>query len=92
MSVEEELMNDIMSLMASFSGNYMVCVLKEIVKNKTKGDNNGQKKRYTLEELQEIVSSKELDRLFIEHYLTKVGVDKEHFELDDELTIDDIMK
>ena len=80
-----------MSLMASFSGK-LYGMRSKRNRKKTK-EITMDKKRYTLDELEEMVGSKELDRLFIEHCLTKVGVDKEHFEIDDDDSIiGDIMK
>lgn len=91
-SVEQELMNDMMSLIASFQVNYMVCGQKV----------NGQKERIyimtnprkemTLQELEELIGKEQVERLFLEHYLILVGKDKEAVKLVDDLTLNDIME
>lgn len=48
-------------------------------------------KQMTLSELEELIGKDQVERLFLEHYLTLVGKNKEHVKLADGLELEDIM-
>jgi DNA binding domain protein, excisionase family len=66
-SVEKELVNDMMSLIASFSGKLYG------LRSKEKRIKKGQNKTYSFEDLQRLVGEEELEQMFIEHYSTKLS-------------------
>lgn len=45
----------------------------------------------TLFELEELIGKDQVERLFLEHYLTLVGENKEHVKIADGLELEDIM-
>lgn len=49
-------------------------------------------KHMTLAELEELIGKDQVERLFLEHYLTLVGKEKEHIELVDGFELTDIME
>ena len=49
-------------------------------------------KQMTLAELEELIGKEQVERLFLEHYLTLTGKDKEHIELADGFKLTDIME
>lgn len=50
------------------------------------------KKQYTLEELEQLLGKEQVDRLFLEHYLTLVGRNKTKTIIADDLKLEDIME
>lgn len=50
------------------------------------------KKQMTLQELEDMIGKDQVERLFLEHYLTLVGKDNKHVELDENISLDDIME
>lgn len=50
------------------------------------------KKQMTLQELEDMIGEDQVERLFLEHYLTLVGKDNKHVELDENISLDDIME
>lgn len=70
----------------------MVCgqkVNKKIRKDKAMTQNH---KEMTLKELEEWLGKEQVERLFLEHYLTLVGKDNQKVKLADHLNLDDIME
>ena len=49
-------------------------------------------KEMTLKELEEWLGKEQVERLFLEHYLTLVCKDKQKVKLADHLNLDDIME
>ena len=49
-------------------------------------------KERTLKELEELLGKEQVQRLFLEHYLTLVGKDNQKVKLADHLNLDDIME
>ena len=66
-SVEKELVNDMMSLIASFSGKLYG------LRSKEKQNKKRQSKTYSFEDLKQLVGEEELEQMFIEHYLIKLS-------------------
>ena len=66
-SVEKELVNDMMSLIASFSGKLYG------LRSQEKRNKKRQNKTYSFEALQQLVGEEELEQMFIEHYSTKLS-------------------
>lgn len=98
-SIEQELMEDIMSLMASFSGKLygMRSKKNKIIEKKGKiNGNEGNKKIVTehlkelrtVDELEDLIGKEKLVQFFVEHYLEKVKEDLPEPDFD----IEDIMK
>ena len=70
----------------------MVCgqkVNRKIRKDKAMTQNH---KEMTLKELEEWLGKEQVERLFLEHYLTLVGKDNQKVKLADHLNLDDIME
>jgi hypothetical protein len=70
----------------------MICgqkVNKKIRKDKAMTQNH---KEMTLKELEEWLGKEQVERLFLEHYLTLVGKDNQKVKLADHLNLDDIME
>ena len=70
----------------------MVCgqkVNRKIRKDKAMTQNH---KEMTLKELEEWLGKEQVERLFLEHYLTLVGKDNQKVKLADHLKLDDIME
>jgi len=98
-SIEQELMEDIMSLMASFSGKLygMRSKKNKITEKKGKIDGNKGNKKIvtehlkelrTVDELEDLIGKEKLAQFFVEHYLEKVKEDLPEPDFD----IEDIMK
>ena len=98
-SIEQELMEDIMSLMASFSGKLygMRSKKNKITEKKGKIDGNKGNKKIvtehlkelrTVDELEDLIGKEKLAQFFVEHYLEKVKEDLSEPDFD----IEDIMK
>ena len=98
-SIEQELMEDIMSLMASFSGKLygMRSKKNKITEKKGKIDGNKGNKKIvtehlkelrTADELEDLIGKEKLAQFFVEHYLEKVKEDLPEPDFD----IEDIMK
>ena len=66
-SVEKELVNDMMSLIALFSEKLYG------LRSKEKRNKKKQSKTYSFEDLQQLVGEEELEQMFIEHYSTKLS-------------------
>jgi hypothetical protein len=47
---------------------------------------------WTLEELKNKIGEEQIECLFLEHYLEKIGKNKENKKIADDYTIDDIME
>ena len=70
----------------------MICgqkVNKKVRKDKAMTQNH---KEMTLRELEEWLGKEQVERLFLEHYLTLVGKDNQKVKLADHLNLDDIME
>lgn len=50
------------------------------------------KKQYTLEELEQLLGKEQMDRLFLEHYLTLAGQENISVAVTDDLKLEDIME
>lgn len=79
-SVDQELMNDMMSLIASFSGKLYGMRSKGKHGKRTKKESNNEK-------LEELIGKEQ-----VEHYLELIGKDKQKVELVDGLTLEDVME
>ena len=66
-SIEQELMEDIISLMVSFSGK-----LYGMRSNKNKAKEKKGKTNENVEELGELIGEEKMAQFFVEHYLEKV--------------------
>ena len=82
-SIEQELMEDIMSLMASFSGKLYGMRSKENKIKEKKGKTNE-----SVEEFEELIGKEKMTQFFIEYYLEKVREDLP----EPDFNIEDIMK
>ena len=90
-SIEQELMEDIMSLMASFSGKlYMRSKENKTKEEKGKtNENKGDKEiSVSVEKPEELIEKEKMAQFFVEHYLEKVKEDLPEPNFD----IEDIMK
>ena len=84
-SIEQELIEDIMSIMVSFSGKLHGIRSK---KNKIKDEKGKAKELRSVEKLEELIGKEKIAQFFVEHYLEKIKEDLPEPNFD----IDDIMK
>lgn len=50
------------------------------------------KKEMTLAQLETLIGKEQVERLFLEHYLTLIGKENQKVQLDEDLSLEDIME